>query len=141
MSRLAALVLTFLLLGSGAYVLAATGGRPGGGDAAVAQYELKTPEPPVYETTAGKPKSEKKAQEPDEAAIGGEEKGGRDNGPDAARGAPEESAGAPVETAATGPAGGATGLPFTGLDLLALAVVGLSLLALGLAPQGLRRSR
>jgi hypothetical protein len=140
MSRLAAAVLTILLLGCGTYVLAATGGGPSGsGSAAIVQYGPTTPETPTYQTSTPKPKSEEKSQEPDESQIGGEKRG--DRGPSAGAQPETRSTSAPVETAATGPAGGATGLPFTGFELLALVVTGLLLLGLGLVPQMLRRSR
>lgn len=140
MKRLTAAVLTFLLLGCGAYVFAATGGDPtGGGNAAVTQYEVKTPETPTYQTTAPKQESENKARNPGKSGVGGEERGDRNNG-DGAR--PETRlTSAPVETAATGPSGGATGLPFTGLELLALVMAGLLLIGLGVLPRALRKSR
>jgi hypothetical protein len=146
MNKFAAAILTFLLLGSGTYVLAATGGGSGdGGNAAVTQYVPKPPETPTYTTTSlPKPKTEEKGGEPEsggrkpESEVGGEKRG--HNGPSTGAQPETQFTSAPVETAATGPAGAATGLPFTGLDLLLLALTGLLLLALGVVSRRVRKS-
>jgi hypothetical protein len=137
---IAAVLAVLLIAGGAAIALGAGGGSAGPlGNAAATQYDLQppvtyTPTPPAANGVAGetrtkKPNAEKKGS--DHGVEGVDHGGGnppRDGSGPAAR---------QVSAATTGPAGGADGLPFTGLDLFALLVIGSLLVLLGVAQRRL----
>ena len=135
MNRLIAAIAAILLIGGGgALAIASTGGPAGGGggNAAITQYEPKTPEHGVEnEQAQHNGPGHKKNHE----VEGTNEGGGAPPSGNAGAGT------APVSTASTGPAGGAAGLPFTGLDVLALGAVGLLLLLAGIGQRRFGASR
>lgn len=138
MNRIAPVALAIVLLGGGTLAVASSGGTIGtGGNAAVTQYE---PPPPVYYPPTYQPPAGGEGQLPAEGGQGvkGTHAGGNANN-NVENGDGEQFVA--TETASTGPAGGAEGLPFTGLDLLALAGLGVLFILLGLGQARLGRTR
>ncbi len=122
MSRLISAILVILLVTGGA-ALAVSGGPSNGKNAAISQYE------PTQGTKGVQ-------------GGGGETNPGGGGSPRSeVRGASGEGNVESVETASTGPAAAATGLPFTGSDVLALAGIGLLLILAGVAQRRLGSKR
>jgi hypothetical protein len=136
-----AIVAAVLVLGCGAVALASSGGSAKGTNAAISQYEPVVPTPPEY---APAPETHE-----ENGVSGLHESGGKPkkpknhsgSGPAAEGGGPEGEGTAPVETASTSPVAAATGLPFTGFDVLVVGGVGLLLLMAGLAQRRFEAKR
>ncbi len=134
---IAAILAVMLIAGGAAIALGASGGSAGPlGNAAVTQYDLQpsvtyTPTPPAENGVAGETRSKKPSANKHKNGRGVE--GVDRSGGNPPRGGDSGPAAQPVSVATTGPSGGADGLPFTGLDLFALLVIGSLLVLLGVA--------